>query len=185
MSDSSYLRDAHSPIKTNHNIKHARFIRFYIRSAVRPNWFWYYHPTRKRVVISSTNQTKFIIRRRNPLPFDCYPDEDILIWKDDINIFVSPYLISAEATSDVGEMIVKGPSNRLIAASIMPNPQTSDTSNDADALDVARNKAGTFKFEMFDGGFGIGDGPITWENGWVCASSRVGGGDLERWEFVQ
>ncbi|KAF9444862.1 hypothetical protein P691DRAFT_304842 [Macrolepiota fuliginosa MF-IS2] len=61
---------------------------FYIRSATRPNLFWHLYQKRLGLTLSSTHQTRFIVRRTTPLPFSCRPEEDILIGKDDINIFL-------------------------------------------------------------------------------------------------
>lgn len=140
--------------------------RYYIRSAVRPTLFWFYHPNSKTITVSSQQQTKFIIRRVTPLPFDCPLEEDIFIGKDDINIFVHPYEWQEDT---VGEMIVRNPQRGLLGASSLD-------------VEAVRVEAGVFKFQMFDKGFSVWSA-FSWEGCQVCVSSKRDGG--ERWEFVQ
>lgn len=126
--------------------------------------FWYFDPTFGRCIkLSSSRQTKFAIRRATPLPFECHPGEDILIGRDDINIFV--YLAKGE-TGREERMIVKDPQGRLVSAPVQ-----------------SQEELGTFKFRMFDGGFGVLDNESSWEGMRIDVSSSLEEG--ERWEFVR
>lgn len=148
---------------------------FYIRSVIQPDLFWCYLPSTKTVIISNVLKTKFLICRKEPLPFNCPPEEDILISEDDINIYVPTPEWDESGSPD--EMIVKGPCNKLVAASTL----SADNSGDTRPEQVM--EAGVFKFGMFDGGFGAWEGNSSLANRVVFASSRVNGG--ERWEFVR
>ncbi|KAF9446169.1 hypothetical protein P691DRAFT_777063 [Macrolepiota fuliginosa MF-IS2] len=138
---------------------------FYIRSAMRPNLFWHLYQKRLGLTLSSTHQTRFIVRRTTPLPFSCRPEEDILIGKDDINIFLFP---TEDQEGEMGEMIVRGPRNELVPVSWVNLP---------------RPDAGVFKFSLFDRGFGVRamEGPMSY--GPVYVTQRPDAG--ERWEFIE
>lgn len=63
---------------------------YYIRSRAKPDYFWSINLVREGRV-DLTNQAappKFVIQRANPLPYDCSPEEDILIGSDEVTIAV-------------------------------------------------------------------------------------------------
>lgn len=117
------------------------------------------------VTLSSTHQTRFVIRRATPLPFQCRPEEDILIGSDDINIFLS---VTGNEQEYSGQMIVRGYCSELFPESWVPGVSAEDR---------------VFKFSRFSGGFvaypSVGAmlyGPIH------VTSEQMNG---ERWEFVE
>jgi hypothetical protein len=136
---------------------------YYIRSAIEPNLFWVYDLVNRCIITSSVYRTKFTIRRKTPLPFECRPEDDILIDEDDINIFIATP--GWENRHEPNIMIVKTARNTLVGT------------NEASVVE-----AGTFKFGMFDRGFGVLTDK-SWDGKEVFACARVNGG--ERWEFVQ
>jgi hypothetical protein len=149
---------------------------------MRPNLFWYLNPDKQTTEISSQFQTKFIIRRKTPLPFLCRPEDDILIGEDDINIFVASPDWEVSAAPDI--MIAKDSRRSLVAVwtlGLSLNNVSSALEGGKD--EVARVvEAGVFKFKMFDGGFGVMDSR-SWDGKLVYASTNPGGG--ERWEFAK
>ncbi|KAJ3565572.1 hypothetical protein NP233_g7546 [Leucocoprinus birnbaumii] len=151
-------------------------IRFYIRSAIQRNLYWYYNADTNSVEISGAYKTKFTIQRTTPLPFDCRPEDDILINEDDIYIFVTTPEWEREKVPD--RMIIRSPSMHLKAVDTALNLDDSG-SDDGKAKEA---EAGIFRFNMFDRGFGVSD-VRSWDGKRVFAGTRLNGG--ERWEFVQ
>jgi hypothetical protein len=149
--------------------------RFYIRSALQRNLFWYYNPKTLRIEISEEYKTKFTIRRTTPLPFECHLQDDILIGEDDINIFVATPEWEGDRVLDI--MIARNANKLLVPASVL---SLNSGGSDEETLRVV--EAGVFKFRMFDRGFGVMDSR-SWDGKKVFASNRMNGG--ERWEFVQ
>ncbi|KXN81283.1 hypothetical protein AN958_05331 [Leucoagaricus sp. SymC.cos] len=144
---------------------------FFIRSAIRPQIYWFYNPTSDRIELSSTQQTKFRIERKIPLPFDCPKKEDILIGSDDVHIYIVP---------DAGDSVRE----ESLRRSMVVRYRYTKKNLTIAVPSVVNVEDGTFKFGLFDGGFGgqYSADYVHGKAGFVYLASRPDGG--ERWEFV-
>ncbi|KAF5359381.1 hypothetical protein D9756_003625 [Leucocoprinus leucothites] len=142
---------------------------FFIRSAIRPNIYWYLNRTSDRIELSSTQQTRFLIKRRVPLPFDYPPEEDILIGTDDIHIYAFP---DDDKTrhDEHKKIVVKYRHTKKNLAVSVPS--------------AANEEEATFQFGMFEGGFGghYSADQAHGRAGFAYVPSRPDDG--ERWEFT-
>lgn len=129
--------------------------RFYIRSTLRPKYYWYFNPAHGRVEISKTRQSKFTITRTTGLKYAVRQEEDILIAEDDVTLSV---------TLNGGQ----GQAQRIIL-----------TRDQMNSLVPGNGRGSSFKFWLFENGF---YGMYDQEDGLVCAANRPEVG--EKWEFV-
>ncbi|KAF9444452.1 hypothetical protein P691DRAFT_341792 [Macrolepiota fuliginosa MF-IS2] len=136
------------------------FGRFYIRSVIRPTWFWYCEGD--SIITVDYRQTPFIIRRVRSLSHNLRQSEDILVGRDHVNIFLLP----DANTKEVGEMIVRDAGGNLVTASSVTKEY------------LAQEGAGEFQFGLFERGFTSND----YKNSVVYVNSWANGG--QRWEFV-
>lgn len=131
----SPTRLSHPPLSPSlFSLKCTTIYSYYIRSRAKPDYFWTINFVQQLGRVALTNQggpPKFIIQRANPLPYDCSPEEDILIGSDEVTITV--------ILGDTQEAIVIGDS-------------------DNNTLQLGRN-APALKFEFglltSKGGFGV------------------------------
>ncbi|KAF9444859.1 hypothetical protein P691DRAFT_735879 [Macrolepiota fuliginosa MF-IS2] len=142
----------------NHHPDNMNGGKFFVRSTIHPDCYWYYNPNRARIEVSRTHQTKFTIQRKEQLPSAHRPNEDILIGDDDV-------VVSFEFNGDQEQTQI-----------------TSLTFNQWGGTLMRGSNGSSFKFEFFEGGF-CATYPKNGDNGGpVYVASGPGNG--ERWEFV-
>ncbi|KAJ3562265.1 hypothetical protein NP233_g9682 [Leucocoprinus birnbaumii] len=142
---------------------------YFIRSTIRNNLYWFWNQKSNRIELSSTHQTKFLIKRKTPLPFGCLTHQDILIGTDAVHLFP----VQDDVDESRFRMITR--IGRLGEAKKILFVETQRAES---------YKNGAFWFRLFDGGFGVqysseaSGGRV----GFVHVATRSDGG--ERWEFV-
>ncbi|KAJ3555245.1 hypothetical protein NP233_g12254 [Leucocoprinus birnbaumii] len=127
--------------------------RYFIKSTVKPYLYWYWNTKSNRIELSSASQTKFILKRRSPLPYDCLPSEDILIKSDEIQMLP----LQDNADENRLSMVTRfGQTKRNLSVDTVPVSVDS------------YSRLRTFVFGLFDGGFGVQ---------YVTPSEQVDGAD--------
>ncbi|KAF5359382.1 hypothetical protein D9756_003624 [Leucocoprinus leucothites] len=124
---------------------------YYIRSTLRPEYFWFFEPNTRQIGVSKVRQSRFMVQRAAALSYAVREEEDVLVGQDDV-------VLSVALSGGQGQRvkIVSDHGGKLVQAN-------------------GHSSNGWFKFWLFENGF---QAAYTGEEGPVVAvgpSSGRGG----------